>query len=73
MLHRRFVGHILNPTLTAAPTFAGITTEPKGCLSVPGVGADLARPSLATVDGFDRNGVPQVSLTGASRPAQRLA
>lgn len=55
----------LNPSITAR---TGTTkTVPEGCLSVPGVTADVTRPTKVTLSFTDLTGVAQeVTLTGAA-------
>ncbi|MEP7022004.1 MAG: peptide deformylase [Pseudonocardiales bacterium] len=57
---KRHVGHVINP---AIETSGEPEEHDEGCLSVPGPHYELARPSLATVRGVDRNGTP-VEITG---------
>ncbi len=55
-------GHIVNPVIETS----GLPDlNDEGCLSVPGPYHELERPSVATVRGVDRTGVPvEVSGTG---------
>lgn len=62
----RHVGYVVNPVLQQASALAGTITDSEGCLSVPGVQAELPRAALATVTGVDRTGAPiTVSGTGS--------
>jgi len=59
------VGHVVNPVLQDVSALAGTVTDSEGCLSVPGVRADVARAAVATVTGVDCTGAPiTVSGTG---------
>lgn len=61
----RHLGHVVNPTLEElAPEHRQLVEGEEGCLSVPGPYATLARPDLAIVHGFDRNGEP-VTIEGS--------
>lgn len=53
----RHVGHICNPVVEVDPS-AGTNEHEEGCLSVPGPGADLFRPSRVVVTGTDIEGAP---------------
>ena len=54
-------GVFLNPTLIMAPPgrMRTLSVHPEGCLSLPGVSAELSRASLAMVQGFDEDGNPK--------------
>lgn len=54
---------IFNPEITES---SGVSTEIEGCLSIPGVNANVIRPETITVAGYDRNGQPMVleNITG---------
>ncbi|MFD0558500.1 peptide deformylase [Stackebrandtia endophytica] len=65
------VAHVVNPTLEPAPTPRELVTQPEGCLSVPGQFHDLARPTYATVTGFDMTGKP-ITLSGDGTLGQCL-
>ena len=55
----RHVGHLVNPVVEPLPVEQRRLVENgEGCLSVPGATMMLARPDLATVSGFDCDGVP---------------
>lgn len=55
----RHVGHLVNPVVEPLPPGERTLTEGgEGCLSVPGATMTLARPEVATVRGFDRDGNP---------------
>jgi peptide deformylase len=57
----RHVGHVVNPRLVDA---SGATSEDdEGCLSVPRLYYECARPSYAVVEGVDLTGAP-VRLEG---------
>jgi peptide deformylase len=59
----RQVGHLVNPTLSAAST--EIDDGEEGCLSVPGPVHELDRAWEITASGVDRTGAPvQVTGTG---------
>ena len=53
----RHVGHICNPEV-AVDVEAGTNEHDEGCLSVPGPGSELYRPSGVVVTGFDIEGKP---------------
>lgn len=53
----RHVGHICNPVVEVDPT-AGTNEHEEGCLSVPGPGSELFRPSRVVVTGVDIQGNP---------------
>jgi len=65
----RLIGHVVNPVLTIVDE----TPDPgsEGCLSVPGARADLARASVAVVEGVDVEGNP-VRLEGHGYAARCL-
>lgn len=51
---RKFL-HIFNPIVVKKD---GSCTAEEGCLSIPGVWADVERPETITVRGLDKNGKP---------------
>jgi len=53
----RHVGHVCNPVVEVMLE-AGTNEHEEGCLSVPGPGAELYRPSAVVVTGFDIEGTP---------------
>ncbi|MFI7102207.1 peptide deformylase [Streptomyces sp. NPDC050161] len=53
---RRHLGHLVNPTLTAAE--GPVVRGPEGCLSLPGIEAGTPRHDEAVVEGFDTSGAP---------------
>ncbi|WP_156251132.1 peptide deformylase [Pseudactinotalea terrae] len=53
----RHVGHICNPVVAVDPE-GGTNEHEEGCLSVPGPGSELFRPSVVVVTGFDIEGKP---------------
>jgi peptide deformylase len=65
------IGHVVNPDLLPPSAFAGPVLDTEGCLSIPGQHAELARPGLATVTGFDLTGAP-ITVTGSGRLARCL-
>jgi len=53
----------INPVVTSTTEETLVTTE--GCLSVPGIRGDVARPSAVRVDAFDHIGRPfRMELSG---------
>ena len=66
-LHGR-LGYVVNPDLVVTE---GDYDGPEGCLSVPGVQADVLRPQRAVVQGFDREGNP-VTVEGEGEFARCL-
>lgn len=54
---KRHVGHICNPVVEVDES-AGTNEHEEGCLSVPGPGSDLFRPSKVLVTGSDIEGNP---------------
>jgi peptide deformylase len=59
----RHVGHLVNPTLSAASS--DIDDGEEGCLSVPGPVHEIDRAWQVTASGFDRTGAPtEVTGTG---------
>jgi peptide deformylase len=52
----RRVGHVVNPVLVSAG--GDLDDDTEGCLSVPGLHYDNARPSYAAVEGVDVSGAP---------------
>jgi peptide deformylase len=68
----RLVGHVVNPALIDVwNKHDELTTESEGCLSLPGVHAQVPRLSRASVVGVDSTGVP-VRLDGVGLVAQCL-
>jgi peptide deformylase len=67
----RHVGHVVNPVLQAPTALAGTLTDGEGCLSVPGVQAELPRAALATVTGVDKFGTP-ITISGTGYFARCL-
>jgi len=66
---KRHVGHVVNPVLVSTggePDESG-----EGCLSVPGLYYDNARPSYAAVEGVDLTGAP-VRVVGDGQLARCL-
>ena len=53
----RHVGHICNPVIEVDPD-GGTNEHEEGCLSVPGPGSELFRPSRVVVTGVDIDGRP---------------
>ncbi|MEV8509847.1 peptide deformylase [Actinoplanes sp. NPDC051475] len=49
------VAHVVNPVLDP-PQDRGLEVDSEGCLSVPGVRADVGRPATASVVGVDMHG-----------------
>jgi peptide deformylase len=47
--------HIFNPKVVDR---RGLCAAEEGCLSIPGVWADVERPEVITVEGLDRDGKP---------------
>lgn len=64
------VAHVVNPVL-ALPQDRGLEVEGEGCLSVPGVRADVGRPATASVTGVDMHGNP-VRIDGTGLLARCL-
>jgi len=54
---KRHVGHFCNPVVEVDDA-AGTNEHEEGCLSVPGPGSDLFRPSRVVVTGVDIEGNP---------------
>jgi peptide deformylase len=48
---------LFNPVVSVVK---GLCTAEEGCLSVPGIWADVERPETITVESLDKNGKPQV-------------
>lgn len=65
----RHTGHVVNPVLVS--TSGPMDNSDEGCLSVPGPYHQLARPSVATVRGYDRSGA-EISVTGSGYFARCL-
>lgn len=53
----RHVGHVCNPVVEVDPD-GGTNEHEEGCLSVPGPGSELFRPSRVVVTGVDIEGTP---------------
>lgn len=68
---RRTVAHVVNPMLELPPPPRQLDDDIEGCLSVPGQHANVARPSTATVTGWDKNGDP-VHIDGTGLLARCL-
>jgi peptide deformylase len=66
----REVRHIVNPVLVEQDTEA--IEDVEGCLSIPGLTYQLARPRRIVATGFDRHGEP-VTIEGTERLARCLA
>src|SRR4051794_16298933 len=64
------VGHIVNPVLTEVSQ--ELVTDFEGCLSIPHVELELARPRRMVARGFDREGAP-LEVVGTERLARCLA
>lgn len=63
-------GHLVNPVLTEQS--AEQVEDEEGCLSIPGLSYNLARPRRLVARGFDVHGEP-VSVEGTERLARCLA
>jgi peptide deformylase len=66
---KRHVGHVVNPVLVS--TGGEPDEDGEGCLSVPGLWYDTARPSYAAVEGVDVDGAP-VRVVGDGQLARCL-
>jgi peptide deformylase len=64
------MGHLVNPVLVEQSAEAIEDTE--GCLSLPGLEYELARPDRIVAEGFDQHGEP-VRIEGTERLARCLA
>jgi peptide deformylase len=64
------VAHVINPILHL-PEGRDLAVDDEGCLSVPGVRADVGRPSTAAVTGVDMFGEP-VRIDGTGLLARCL-
>ncbi len=64
------VAHIVNPVLHL-PEGRGLDVDDEGCLSVPGVDAEIGRPATAYVTGVDMHGDP-VRIDGTGMLARCL-
>ncbi|MEV4709058.1 peptide deformylase [Actinoplanes sp. NPDC049316] len=64
------VAHVVNPVLHL-PIDRGLDVDSEGCLSVPGVRADIGRPATAHVTGVDMHGEP-VRIDGTGLLARCL-
>ncbi|MFI5938396.1 peptide deformylase [Actinoplanes sp. NPDC051494] len=53
----KVVAHVVNPVLHL-PEGRGLDVDSEGCLSVPGVRADVGRPATSYVTGVDLHGEP---------------
>src|SRR5688500_14292856 len=63
--------HLVNPVLEVAPEEEELV-DIEGCLSIPGLAYDLARPRRVVARGFDQHGEP-VLVEGTERVARCLA
>ncbi len=63
--------HLVNPVLVEA-SIDDEVVDVEGCLSIPGLAYDLARPRRVVAHGFDQHGEPLV-VEGAERLARCLA
>jgi peptide deformylase len=61
-------GYVINPVVAEA---SGQYDGPEGCLSIPGVYADTARPMRTVVTGVDRHGDP-ITVTGTGELSRAL-
>jgi peptide deformylase len=66
---KRHIGHVVNPVLVS--TGGDLEEAGEGCLSVPGLYYDNARPAYAAVEGVDRHGQP-VRVVGDGQLARCL-
>ncbi|MEU7908643.1 peptide deformylase [Actinoplanes sp. NPDC049118] len=64
------VAHVVNPVLHL-PEGRALEVDSEGCLSVPGVRADVGRPGVAHVTGVDMHGEP-VRIDGTGLLARCL-
>ena len=64
------VAHVVNPVLHV-PDARDLEVDSEGCLSVPGVRADVGRPATAYVTGVDMTGRP-VRIDGTGLLARCL-
>ena len=64
------VAHVVNPVLHL-PDGRNLEVDSEGCLSVPGVRADVGRPTTASVTGVDMFGEP-VRIDGTGLLARCL-
>jgi peptide deformylase len=64
------VAHVINPILHL-PDSRDLEVDSEGCLSVPGVRADVGRPAIASVTGVDMFGKP-VRIDGTGLLARCL-
>jgi peptide deformylase len=64
------VAHVVNPVLHL-PDGRDLELDSEGCLSVPGVRAEVGRPATASVTGVDMFGEP-VQITGTGLLARCL-
>jgi len=65
------VHHLVNPRLVEASVDDEVV-DLEGCLSIPGLAYDLARPRRIVAEGFDQHGEPVV-VDGTERLARCLA
>lgn len=63
--------HLVNPELVEVSTDDDIV-DVEGCLSIPGLAYDLARPRRVVARGFDQHGEP-VEIEGTERVARCFA
>lgn len=68
---KKIVGHVINPVLHHTDEPRDLAVDVEGCLSVPGVSAEVGRPSLAYVTGVDMHGAP-VRIDGTGMLARCL-
>jgi peptide deformylase len=67
------VHHLVNPEFVATPDEdEDEVVDVEGCLSIPGLAYDLARPRRIVAKGFDQHGEPLV-VDGTERLARCLA
>jgi peptide deformylase len=64
------MGHVVNPVLVEQSPEA--IEDIEGCLSLPGLEYELARPGRVVAEGFDQHGEP-VRIEGTERLARCLA
>jgi peptide deformylase len=63
--------HLVNPVLEVAPDEEELL-DGEGCLSIPGLTYELARPRRIVARGFDQHGEP-VEIEGTERIARAFA
>jgi peptide deformylase len=66
----RKVKHLINPVLREQDEI--LIEDQEGCLSIPGLTFQLARPQRIVAEGFNRHGEP-VRIEGTERIARALA